>query len=127
MMPPMYKRITAQSAPLKKSAGAVAIAKKDSGSEAGNANRIQRAAANYCHPRAKLSLTVRVGLKRMPFDNESTATAAPANLWRRLKPRTVLLSLVLLGVLVAAFYPSTPEPTPPLTLLPVSYKIVLPP
>src|SRR3984957_20778224 len=97
MMPPMYKRITAQSAPLKKSAGAVAIAKKDSGSEAGNANRIQRAAANYCHPRAKLSLTVRVGLKRLPFGNESTATAAPANLWRGGQPRSAPRPPGLLG------------------------------
>ncbi|HEV7927658.1 MAG TPA: hypothetical protein VGR14_20065 [Verrucomicrobiae bacterium] len=34
---------------------------------------------------------------------------------------------MLLGVLVAAFYPSASVLTPPLTLLPLSYKIVLPP
>jgi hypothetical protein len=63
----------------------------------------------------------------MPLDRESTATAATTMPSRRIKPRTALLSLVLLGVLVVAFYPSAPVPTPPLTLLPLSYKIVLPP
>ncbi len=63
----------------------------------------------------------------MPLDHESTATAALANPWGRLKPRTILLSLVLLFILAVAFHPSAPEPTPPLTLLPLSYKIVMPP
>jgi hypothetical protein len=63
----------------------------------------------------------------MPFDDESTATAAPAHPRRHSKRRTVLLALGLLGVLVMAFYPSTPVPAPPVTLLPLSYKIVQPP
>jgi len=62
----------------------------------------------------------------MPLDNESIETT-PAIAMRRINPRTVLLSLALLGILVAAFHSSTPEPTPPLTLLPLSYKIVVPP
>jgi hypothetical protein len=45
---------------------------------------------------------------------------------RRLRPRTAILSLALLGVLVAVFYRSTPVTPPPITLLPLSYQIVLP-
>jgi hypothetical protein len=62
----------------------------------------------------------------MSFEDQPTATAAPAEARRQSKRRIVLLSLVLLGVLAAAFYPSTPVLSPPITLLPLSYKIVLP-
>jgi len=64
----------------------------------------------------------------MPFDDEPIATATSAHPpRRRLRPRTVVLSLALLGVLLAAFHPSTAVLSPPVTLLPLSYKIVLPP
>ncbi len=65
----------------------------------------------------------------MPLDHEATTTATgtPVKPRRRISPWTVLLSLALLGVLLEAFYPSTPVPSPPVTLLPLSYKIVAPP
>ncbi|HTA31510.1 MAG TPA: hypothetical protein VK731_13545, partial [Candidatus Cybelea sp.] len=66
----------------------------------------------------------------MPLDIEATTTATGTPVkprrWR-LYVWSVLLSLALLGVLLEAFYPSASVPSPPVTLLPLSYKIVPPP